>query len=396
MIQCRVCGIPRQRFYAFPHSLRSTSQRKGLHARLPGSPNGLSHLFVSLEDTDSRHGHTGRHPQQHALRQRLQPGTTTPVCHHHIVHKKNGESVEERGLVKQNRGHGKQLHTRQRLPIPAAEIAEITGKDGHREQQREVIPSRPKRLVCHDRHQQQRGKQQKIRPSLAAKQTVQQIHGRQKRDKHDTGHSHVHRIGHPSVEQIKQLTRQPPTHKAALVVNHPVAQAPIRIRWRITYHPTHNHKQVRGKQKQKNSAKYHQRLPFTGRNNSFKHCPTTCFWLQFITHRHPSPQTVHDHSRSALSNANGMEMKNVEPTSHSFHSVKAFALPCQSKRATPKAPRQCMYILPPSSLSHLDTEAMGTHIVHLKGRSRCFVFDRQLRVCEVLTLSIPKRTVTPI
>ena len=29
---------------------------------------------------------------------------------------------------------------------------------------------------------------------------------------------------------------------------------------------------------------------------------------------------------------------------HSFHSVKAFALPCQSKRATPKAPRLCTYI----------------------------------------------------
>ena len=28
-------------------------------------------------------------------------------------------------------------------------------------------------------------------------------------------------------------------------------------------------------------------------------------------------------------------------------------------------------------------------------RSRCFVLDQQLRVCEVLTLSKPKRTVTP-
>lgn len=28
-------------------------------------------------------------------------------------------------------------------------------------------------------------------------------------------------------------------------------------------------------------------------------------------------------------------------------------------------------------------------------RPRCFVFDQQLRVCEVLTLSKPKRTVTP-
>ena len=28
-------------------------------------------------------------------------------------------------------------------------------------------------------------------------------------------------------------------------------------------------------------------------------------------------------------------------------------------------------------------------------RSRCFVLDQQVRVCEVLTLSKPKRTVTP-
>ena len=29
---------------------------------------------------------------------------------------------------------------------------------------------------------------------------------------------------------------------------------------------------------------------------------------------------------------------------HSFHAIKALALPDKSKRATPKAPRQCKYI----------------------------------------------------
>ena len=37
-------------------------------------------------------------------------------------------------------------------------------------------------------------------------------------------------------------------------------------------------------------------------------------------------------------------MKTWSQFCHSFHSVKAFALPRQSKRATPKAPRQCKYI----------------------------------------------------
>ena len=37
-------------------------------------------------------------------------------------------------------------------------------------------------------------------------------------------------------------------------------------------------------------------------------------------------------------------MKAWSQSCHSFHSVKAFALLCQSKRTTPKAPRQCKYI----------------------------------------------------
>ena len=38
--------------------------------------------------------------------------------------------------------------------------------------------------------------------------------------------------------------------------------------------------------------------------------------------------------------------KSVEPFCHSFHRVKALALPSLSKRATLKAPRRCKYIIP--------------------------------------------------
>lgn len=37
-------------------------------------------------------------------------------------------------------------------------------------------------------------------------------------------------------------------------------------------------------------------------------------------------------------------IKNVEPTCRSFHILKAFALPCSSKRATTEAPRGCVSI----------------------------------------------------
>ena len=63
--------------------------------------------------------------------------------------------------------------------------------------------------------------------------------------------------------------------------------------------------------------------------------------------------------------------------------IKALALPCQSKRATPKAPRR-MYNDIPQAKMRKDT-IIPTHLLryvykHPKGRSRCFVFDRQMNV----------------
>ncbi len=37
-------------------------------------------------------------------------------------------------------------------------------------------------------------------------------------------------------------------------------------------------------------------------------------------------------------------IKNVEPVCRPFHILKAFALPCSSKRATTEAPRGCVSI----------------------------------------------------
>ena len=82
---------------------------------------------------------------------------------------------------------------------------------------------------------------------------------------------------------------------------------------------------------------------------------------------------------------------------HSFHSVKAFALPCQSKRAT--GTLHGVYYIQPSLASddfYRLLLIMANYILTLTwGLQRCFVIDQQLRVCEVLTLSKPKRTVTP-
>ena len=66
----------------------------------------------------------------------------------------------------------------------------------------------------------------------------------------------------------------------------------------------------------------------------------------------------------------------------SFHILKAFALPCSSKRATRISPTRCIY-----TTSLID---VWTHFVHIaneeyigytfKGRSRCFVFDEQMNL----------------
>ena len=66
---------------------------------------------------------------------------------------------------------------------------------------------------------------------------------------------------------------------------------------------------------------------------------------------------------------------------HSFHAIKAFVLPWLSKRATPKAPRQCKYIE-----STIDNERQnrrsqwGLYIIHLMRRSRCFVLTISLKL----------------
>lgn len=50
-------------------------------------------------------------------------------------------------------------------------------------------------------------------------------------------------------------------------------------------------------------------------------------------------------------------IKNVEPTCCSFHILKAFALPCSSKRATTEAPTwMCKYMI-----CHITTRAIKAH-----------------------------------
>ena len=81
---------------------------------------------------------------------------------------------------------------------------------------------------------------------------------------------------------------------------------------------------------------------------------------------------------------------------HSFHAIKAFALPWLSKRATPKAPRQCKYIE-----STIDNERQKRskpmravyNTPHETFPLLCFW--QSVWSCEVLMASKPKRTVTP-
>lgn len=76
-----------------------------------------------------------------------------------------------------------------------------------------------------------------------------------------------------------------------------------------------------------------------------------------------------------------------------FHDVKALALPCLSKRATSKAPRRCMIIQPTCASNFKKLNTIGAPIIHPRGIHRCFVFDRQFGICEILTSSKPKRSV---
>ena len=81
---------------------------------------------------------------------------------------------------------------------------------------------------------------------------------------------------------------------------------------------------------------------------------------------------------------------------HSFHAIKALALPDKSKRATPKAPRQCKYIE-----STLDDEQWNRpkpmravyNTPHEAFSVALFLTCRW--ICEILIASKPKRTKTP-
>ena len=91
-------------------------------------------------------------------------------------------------------------------------------------------------------------------------------------------------------------------------------------------------------------------------------------------------------SVSADSHANvflplyGTYTKNVEPVCHSSHAVKALALPGKPKRATLKAPRRCTYIDTPKEYGKKCHKPLRMYIIHLIGRSRCFVFDLPLNL----------------
>ena len=69
-----------------------------------------------------------------------------------------------------------------------------------------------------------------------------------------------------------------------------------------------------------------------------------------------------------------------------FHALRLRKLPCQSERATTK-PHEDEYIKSPKS----QKETWGKDIVHLQGRSRCFVFDWQFWNFPDFNASKPKR-----
>ena len=79
-------------------------------------------------------------------------------------------------------------------------------------------------------------------------------------------------------------------------------------------------------------------------------------------------------------------MKTWSQSCHSFHSVKALASPKLSKRATPKAPRRCKYIIAFVSPEQLNCTKpiSAVYIIHHMRRSRCFVFDNFVRTARFL------------
>ena len=89
--------------------------------------------------------------------------------------------------------------------------------------------------------------------------------------------------------------------------------------------------------------------------------------------------------------------KSVEPILSLVPRVEALASPNLSKRATPKAPRQCKYIISPSIPTNVKyiRRQRGRYTIHPIERSRCFVFDKLCRELPDSYTSKPKRTKTP-
>ena len=68
---------------------------------------------------------------------------------------------------------------------------------------------------------------------------------------------------------------------------------------------------------------------------------------------------------------------------HSFHDRKAFALPDESKRATLKAPRMCIYMIAihqPYCQHRCIKPMTAVYIIHPMKRPRCLVFDSSLKL----------------
>ena len=88
--------------------------------------------------------------------------------------------------------------------------------------------------------------------------------------------------------------------------------------------------------------------------------------------------------------------KSVEPVLLPVSSIKAFALPWLSKRATLKAPRWCN-IIHPLSFKQKMFETNEGHILYIPwGVLVALCFWQSIWSCEVLMESKPKRQITPL
>ena len=75
--------------------------------------------------------------------------------------------------------------------------------------------------------------------------------------------------------------------------------------------------------------------------------------------------------------------KNVEPVLSLVPRLLAFALPDESKRATLKAPRMCIYMIAihqPYCQHRCIKPMTAVYIIHPMKRPRCLVFDSSLKL----------------